>query len=55
MSSVRNNLPAQYRARAKEARDQAALAPDEEKRKRLLHDAELWERMADYEEQNSRR
>ena len=56
MTSVQNNLPAQYRTRAKEACDQAALVQDEEKRKRLLNDAALWERMAEYEERaNPRR
>ena len=50
MTSVKNVLPAQYRMRAKEARDQAALAPTEGKRQALLRDAELWERMAEYEE-----
>ena len=53
MTSVKTNLPAQYRARAKEARDQAAIVADEEKHKRLLSDAELWERMAEYEEKNN--
>ena len=53
MTSVKTNLPAQYRARAREARDQAASVQDEETRKRLLQDAETWERMAAYEERNN--
>ena len=56
MTSVQNNLPAQYRARAKEARERAATATDEDRRKLSLHDAETWEKMADYEEKaNPRR
>ena len=43
------NRPAQYRARA---RLKAESEPDEIKRKNLLHNAEVWERMADYEDQN---
>ena len=50
MASEQNKLPVQYRARAQEARERAALATDKEKRKLLLHDAELWEKMAEYEE-----
>jgi len=50
LTSVQNNLPSQYRARAQEARDRAAAAQDEDQRKLLLHDADLWERMAEYEE-----
>ena len=53
MTSVKTNLPAQYRARAQEARDQADATSDEEKRQRLVRDAELWERMAEYEEKNN--
>ena len=52
MTSVKTNRPGEYRARAKEARAQAATATDEAKRNRLLQDAELWERMAEYEEKN---
>jgi hypothetical protein len=52
MASTRNNRPAQYRARAQEAREQAKTAPDEGRRNKLLNDAALWERMADYEEKN---
>ena len=46
------NRPAQHRARAQEDRDKAASEPDEAKRESLLHNAEMWERMADYEEKN---
>ena len=46
------NRPAQHRARALEDRDKAASEPDEAKRKSLLHNAEMWERMAEYEEKN---
>jgi hypothetical protein len=52
MTSVRNDNPALYRARAQEAREKAKAATDEALRKLLLHDAELWERMADYEEKD---
>ena len=50
MVSVPNSLPAQYRARAEEARVKAEAATDPDVRKALLNDAELWERMAQYEE-----
>jgi hypothetical protein len=50
MTSVRVELPAKYRERAAEARAKAQLAPDERSRKAFLNDAELWERMAAYEE-----
>ena len=50
MTSVQNKLPSQYRARAQEARERAATTGDEETRKRLLNDAQLWERMAEFEE-----
>jgi hypothetical protein len=53
MTSVKTDLPAQYRARAQEARDRAATVQDEETQKRLLQDAETWERMAAYEEKNN--
>jgi hypothetical protein len=52
MDSVKSNRPAQYRARAEQARQQAALATNEAARKVLLNDASLWERMAEYEEKN---
>ena len=50
MTSVRNNLPTQYRVRAQEAHERAAAATDDEKRKSHLRDAELREKMAEYEE-----
>ena len=50
MVSIKKYLPEQYRVRAKEAREQAAMTDDPAKRKRLLEDADTWERMADYEE-----
>jgi len=53
MTSVKTNLPDQYRARAKEAREQAAIVTDEDKRRRLLQDAQTWDRMAEYEEKNN--
>ena len=53
MTSVKTNLPAQYRARAQAARYQAASVQYEEKRKRLLQEAETWERMAAFEEKNN--
>jgi hypothetical protein len=37
-------------ARASEARQRAAGESDAEKRDRLLADAALWDRMADYED-----
>ena len=49
-TSIRNTRPARYRARASEARQRAAGETDPKKRQRLLADAELWDRMADYEE-----
>jgi hypothetical protein len=53
MTSVHNRRPAQYRARATEAREKAAAATNEETRQLLLHDAELWEKMAEYEEKGT--
>ena len=53
MDSVKSNAPAQYRARAEKARQQAEMATDEATRKALLNDATLWERMAEYEEKNA--
>jgi len=52
MASTVGNRPAQYRAKAQDARDRAATTLDEATRHRLLRDAEMWERMAAYEEQN---
>lgn len=55
MTSLENSLPSQYRARAAEARARAEASTDEATRRALLNDAELWERMADYEEKNNPR
>ena len=55
MTSMQNNLPAQYRVRAEEARTKAEAAQDEKTRQRLLNDADMWERMAAYEEQHGPR
>ena len=52
MPSLRRDIPRQYRARAEDARTQAAAAPDEATRRRWLADAEKWERMAAFEEQH---
>jgi hypothetical protein len=52
VSSIKTNMPAHHRARAIEARRKAAAATDESVRKILLNDAELWERMAEWEEKN---
>jgi hypothetical protein len=49
-TSVQNRLPSEYRERAKQARERAAEATDENVRERLLHDAQLWEQMAQFEE-----
>jgi hypothetical protein len=48
--TVAPNRPTQHRARAQEDRDKAASEPNEAKRKSLLHNAEMWEQMADFEE-----
>lgn len=52
MASTVGNQPAHYRARAQKAREEAKSAPNEAIRKQLLHDADTWERMADYEAKN---
>ena len=52
MTSMRD-VAAQLRARAKAVRRQAAAEPVELLRKALLNDADLWERMAAYEEKAS--
>jgi hypothetical protein len=52
MTSTVPNRPTQHRARAQEDRDKAASEPNEAKRQSLLHNAEMRERMADYEEKN---
>jgi hypothetical protein len=46
----RNPRATQYRARAEEARVKAEAASEPEVRKALFHDAEMWERMAQYED-----
>jgi hypothetical protein len=53
MTSIQNPLPAQYRARAQEARDKAEMAAEQAARHRLLRDAEMYERMAEYEEKTN--
>lgn len=52
MISIKTDLPGRYRARAEEARRKAETETDEVARKALLNDAELWERMAAYEDAN---
>lgn len=52
MASTTGNLPKRYRYRAEEARQKAQAAGDEATRQRLLHDADMWERMAAYEERH---
>jgi hypothetical protein len=49
-SYLRDNTPLQYRTRAREARAKAAAATDEATRQPLLRDAEMWDRMAEFEE-----
>ena len=44
MTSIKNNLPAHYRARAEEARTKAEGTTDETARQALRNDAEMWER-----------
>lgn len=41
-----------YRARAEELRATAATAPDPAEAEAARHDADMWERMADWEEKN---
>ncbi|MCW5737092.1 MAG: hypothetical protein KIS73_23400 [Enhydrobacter sp.] len=50
----RRNVAAQLRARAEAVRRNAAAEPIESIRAALLNDADLWERMAAYEENTSR-
>jgi hypothetical protein len=52
MTSTLANRPTQYRAKAQEARQKSAAEPDEGRRQALLSDAELWERMAEYEQRH---
>jgi len=54
MSSLSRNTVAEYRARAQEARTKAETESDEAARKTLLRDADLWERMAAFEEKQLR-
>ena len=44
-----------YRERAATARERAETMPESKARQTLLETAELWERMADWEEKNSTR
>lgn len=41
--------PVRYRVKAKKARELAKFEPNEDARKVLLNDAQLWDRMAEYE------
>ena len=50
MASTTHNLPAQYRAKAQDARERAKATTDDTARQKLLNDADLWDRMAAYEE-----
>jgi len=52
VTSATRDLPRQYRIRAQEARDKALSAGNDVERQRLLQEADIWERMAAYEEQN---
>jgi hypothetical protein len=49
MISIQSDRPGGYRMRAQEAREKAAIEPDQAARKTLLDNAELWERMAAYD------
>jgi hypothetical protein len=55
MTSVITNLHRQYRARAEEARRKAETSKSDATRAKFLQDAQLWERMAKYEEENRQR
>jgi hypothetical protein len=50
---MREDKARHYRNRAEEARAKAETVTNESVRQTLLRDAELWERMAAYEEQQS--
>jgi hypothetical protein len=52
MTSLKTDTVGRLRARAAEARQNAALEPEDSVRQSLLNDADLWERMASYEEKN---
>ncbi|MBV8186827.1 MAG: hypothetical protein JOY64_35410 [Alphaproteobacteria bacterium] len=45
-----SNRAAEYRRRAEDARAKGKGMPDEQARASLLHDAEMWERMAAWED-----
>jgi hypothetical protein len=49
---LQDNRPTQYRAKAQAAREKAAAEPGDARRKTFLNDADMWERMADYEDRN---
>lgn len=54
MTSVKlPNRSREYRRRAEEARTKAESTRDPRARQTLLHDAELWERMARWEDINN--
>jgi hypothetical protein len=55
MISMKNDRPSSYRARAQQARQKAEAETDEALLKALLDDAQLWQRMAEYEEKNLER
>ena len=50
MISVKRDLPLEYRRRAEEARTKAKGTLDSKARQNLLQDADMWERMAHWEE-----
>ena len=52
MTSIKTDLAARHRTRAEEARRKAEVEKDESVRKALLNDAEIYERMAQYVENN---
>jgi len=53
MTSLNKNRAAEFRARAEDARLKAFTATDEALCKELLADADLWERMATFEERSA--
>jgi hypothetical protein len=52
MVSLTGDRAKQYRTKAQHVRQQAEAEADKSRRKLLLNDADLWDRMAAYEEQN---
>jgi hypothetical protein len=50
MMPLRQNLAADYRARATAAREKAEPLPDGAEKAALLNDAALWDRMAAHED-----